>query len=203
MAKITTASLGLLAGKPTASLWTPDYATRGTPVEQQAKALEQQAFIRKKVFDPQYQRALGFALDTYAPERQAQTAGQQAVQANALTRDQFLRLQQQSGAAMTPAAREQSDKEFGLAAARSTADASNMARQSTQDMQTDQLGDLTGMGIGVARQALGLSANAASAYQSRMNQQQQAKDAQAAASAQQTQMAISTTMAIAMAAAVA
>lgn len=193
-------NLGLKLGAqaPAANLWDPTYATQGNPVDRQAKGLQQQDFVQQKVFDPQYRSALRFALDSNAPERLAQKAEATAGQTSAAVQDQYARTMARSGSLQSPEATAQANKDFGLQAALNKADAANQARNSTWDFQTDQLGDLTNMGIKVGRNALGLSADAASSYQTRMNQEREAKAAEAAGKSQMIGMGASLAVSAAM-----
>lgn len=198
---------GLKAAKKTADMWDSNYAAKGDPASRFAKSLEQQAFVRKNLFDPQYNKALGYALDSSAPEAEAQKATQQATNANALTRDEFMRMQGRSGARMDPEVVAENSRLQKLNEVTNIADAANMARGSTTDFQASQLGDLTGLGVNVARQALGLQSGAASAYQQRQNQllqeQQTQKSMAAQATAANIGMGVSVVMSVASIAAAA
>lgn len=176
-------------------MWSANYANRGDPVQRYSKALRQQAFVRDQIFDPQYKQAVDFALDTRRPEIEAAKAQDEAAKYNDLTRAQFQRMQERSGARVDPTVAADNDRLTKLNAVRGIADAGNMARQGTQELQVEQLGDATGLGINTARQALGLSAGAASAFSDRQNRNTQAemmqKQAQAAATQANIGMAIS------------
>lgn len=181
--------------KQPADMWSANYANRGDPVQRYSKALRQQAFVRDQIFDPQYRKAVDFALDTRQPEIEAGKAQDEAIKYNELTRAQFQRMQERSGARVDPTVAADNDRLMKLNAVRGIADAGNMARQGTQELQVEQLGDATGLGINTARQALGLTAGAASAYTDRQNRNTQAemmqKQAQAAATQANIGMAIS------------
>lgn len=180
------------------------------PADAFAASLRQQDLARREVFDPQYRKALNYATDTSQPETQAMLAGKTADEANQLTREQFMRLQEASGSVTDPRISAETDRLSLFDAVRNKAGAENAARQATLDDQASQLGNLTSYGAAAARQALGLQTGASSAYTARQQQLSQLQQAQknAQASAMQANIgmgvSIATTVAsIAAAAAIA
>lgn len=168
----------------------PKYASFGKPDERYAKAIEQQAALRDQIFYPQYQKSLNFALDKNAPGQAARQAAQQASRYNQLTRQQFMRMNERSQAFVDPAVQAETDRLRKFDDAKNIANAWSTAKNATRDLQAEQLGEVTGLGINTARQALGLSAGAASAYTDRQNRATQAEmmQQQANAAAQQANM---------------
>lgn len=186
----------------------PNYTAYGEADERYAKALEQQSAIRKSIFQPQYEKALNFALDEYAPNREGFRAAGQAEKYNALSREQFMRQQERSQSAIDPMVASENARLSAFDEAKNVANSFVNAKDATREMQADQLGEVTGLGIGSARQALGLSAGAASAYTERQNRNTQAEMAQqqanaAAQSANMQMMASVMTSVVTIAAAVA
>lgn len=183
---------GLMAAQqkgPTNPL-NPNYTAFGKADERYAKALEQQAAVRKSIFQPQYEKALSFALNENAPNAAGMQAAQQAEKYNALSREQFMRMNERSQSATDPLVASETARLSAFDDAKNVANSFTNAKDATREMQADQLGEVTGLGISSARQALGLSAGAASAYQERQNRNTQAEMAQqqANAAAQQANM---------------
>ena len=79
-----------------------------------------------------------------------------------------------------------------------TTDSANMAAQGTREQQTESLADVTGVGVNTARQALGLQAGAASAFQDRQNRNEQLDAQQKALNAQAQQANMTMAISIAM-----
>lgn len=187
---------GLLAGSmqakpegPTNKL-DPKYARFGEPDEQYARAIEQQAAIRDQIFFPQYEKSLNFALDKGAAHRQGKRAVDQADRYNRLSREQFERMNERSQSAVDPMVEAETKRLRAFDESKNLTNAYTTARDSTRDLQAEQLGEVTGLGVNTARQALGLSAGAATAYTDRQNRATQAEMAQqqANAAAQQANM---------------
>jgi hypothetical protein len=206
------ANVGLLAGaqppKPASMFSTTPVKTAnqislaGNPTDSFSASLNQQDLARREVFDPQYQQALNYATDTSQPETQALLAGQQADKANQTTRDEFARLQSANGSAVDPRVTADTQRLALFDAAKNTAGAENNARQGTIDSQMSTLGGLSDYGVNAARQALGLSTGASSAYTARQQQLAQLKQAQASmnASATQADIGLGVSAAVAIAA---
>lgn len=161
----------------------PTYANFGAADERYAKALRQQAAIRKSIFQPQYEKAMNFALDESAPNRAGFAASDQANKYNALSREQFMRMNERSQTAIDPSVARETSRLTAFDEAKNVANSFTNAREATRETQADQLGEVTGLGISSARQALGLSAGAASAYTDRQNRNAQAEMAQQQANA--------------------
>lgn len=179
-----------------------NYATSGgTPVEQYTRSLEQQDAVRNQIFRPQMKKALDFALNRNAPSTAALTAAQRAQHTGELTRAQFLRDQQRSGSTTDPLVAADIQRKQALSNAKLTTDSANMASQGTREQQTESLADVTGVGVNTARQALGLQAGAASAFQDRQNRNEQldAQQKSLNAQAQQANMTMAMTTALTVA----
>lgn len=170
----------------------------GNPTDAFAASLRQQDLARREVFDPQYRKALNYATDSSQPEVQAREAGTQAEKSNQITRDEFLRMQNASGASVDPRIAADTQRLSLFDAAKTTAGAENSARQTTLDSQMNILGGLSSYGVTAARQALNLQTGASSAYTQRQQQlaqlQQAQKSANSAAMASNIGMGVSVAM---------
>lgn len=185
------------AGRPGSNnMLSPDYSAWGKPDERYARALEQQNMVRQSLFGAQFDKALKFAADKGAPEREAQQAMRQAANYNRLSREQWMRMEERSQSAIDPAVAAENARLNKFDDARNIANAYSTAKQSTKDLQLEQMGDLVGLSTSSARQALGLSNAAASAYQSRIGQNMQAQQMQQNANAQASSAALGAGMSV-------
>jgi hypothetical protein len=184
-----------------------DYSGYGNAEQQFIKAMQQQQLVRNQLFEPQFDRALEFVMNQKAPEQAGRQAMQQASRYNRLSREQFMRMNERSQAAVDPRGASEQQRLSKFDDAKNIANAYYTAKDSTKNLQLEQLAGLVDYGTGSARQALGLSGNAASAYQTRMNQNSQAemaqKNAQAQAQTATMNTAISVATSVAIAAAIA
>jgi hypothetical protein len=206
---------GLLAGSPQqqaapTDMLDPKYAQFGKPDERYARAIEQQAAIRDQIFFPQYEKSLNFALDKGAAGRSGMQAANQASRYNRMSREQFVRMNERSQVAVDPAVQAENERLQAFGDAKNISNAFTTARDSTRDLQAEQLGEVTGLGVNTARQALGLSAGAATAYTDRQNRETQTQMAQAqansaaqAANMQAVMSAVTSAVSIAVSAAIA